>query len=77
MRRLFWEVGSLEKVQVHDERDLRIVYRKYNCLYNNLLKMDQSLTVYQRNIKSLAIELSKVKQVIWTQNDEHYISDKR
>ena len=39
--------------------------------------MDQSLTVYQRNIKCVAIEISKVKQVTWTQNDEHYIPDKR
>ena len=54
------------KINHSHERVLQIIYRNcWNCSYcsyKDFYKMDQSFTVHQRNIQSLAIELFKVKQ---------------
>ena len=44
------------------ERALRIVYKDYTSSFEDLLKRDNSVTIHDRNIQSLAIELFKVKQ---------------
>ena len=46
--------------KVH-ERALRIVYGDYSLPFNDLLEMDNSCTIHQRNVQSLAIELFKCK----------------
>ena len=44
------------------EKVLRIVYKYYISSFEDLLKRDKSITIYHKNIQSLAIELFKVKQ---------------
>ena len=44
------------------ERSLRTVYQENYSSYVDLLVMDKSFTIHQRDIQSLAIELFKVKQ---------------
>ena len=52
---MFSSITLNEKINHLHERALRTVYRNYHCSYKDLLKMDQSFTVHQRNIQSLAI----------------------
>ena len=52
------------KINNLQERSLRIVYNDYIALLEDLLKKDKSLKIHYKNIKSLAIELFKVKQRI-------------
>ena len=40
---------------------LRIVYKDYESSFAELLSEDKSLTVHQRNVQKLAIEMYKVK----------------
>ena len=42
------------------ERALRLVYKDNVSSFDELLKMDNSFTIHERNIQSLAIELYKV-----------------
>ena len=42
------------------ERALRIVYKDDKATFNELLIKDESYTVHERNIQTLAIELYKV-----------------
>ena len=41
------------------ERALRIAYNDYTSNFENLLSKDESVTIHQRNIQSLACEISK------------------
>ena len=43
------------------ERALRIVYNDYKSTFENLLELDNSLSIHHRNIRLLSIELYKVK----------------
>ena len=43
------------------ERALRLVYEDSQSTFMELLKKDESFTIHERNIQSLAIELYKVK----------------
>ena len=43
------------------ERALRIVYQDYVSSFETLLERDNSCTIYQRNIQTLAIEMYKTK----------------
>ena len=43
------------------ERVLRIVYNDYKPNFNNLLELDNSVSIHHRNIGLLSIELYKVK----------------
>ena len=52
------------KINNLQERSLRIVYNDYIALFKDLLKKDKSFKIHYKNIKSLAIELFKVKQRI-------------
>ena len=48
------------KINKLHERALRIVYKNDNLSFEDLLKLDQSFTIHQRNIQKLAIEMYKV-----------------
>ena len=50
------------KINHLHERSLRIVYKDNYSFYVDLLVKGKSLTIHQRNIQSLAIELFKVKR---------------
>ena len=52
---------SKKITHLHD-RTLRIVYKDYISSFEDLLKRDNFVTIHQRNIHSLAIELFKAKQ---------------
>ena len=43
------------------ERALKIVYNDYESTFKNLLELDNSVSIYHRNIRLLSIELYKVK----------------
>ena len=44
------------------ERALRIVYNDYKSTFENLLELDNSVSIHHRNIRLLSIELYKVKR---------------
>ena len=48
------------KINRIHERALRLVYLDYTCSFVDLLKMDNSVTIHQRNIHLVAIEMFKV-----------------
>ena len=50
------------KINHIHERALRIIYNDYTSSFENLLRSDKSLTVHQRNIQLVAIEMFKVKK---------------
>ena len=43
------------------ERALRIIYDDYESSFRDLLNMDNSSTIHERNLKKLALEIFKVK----------------
>ena len=43
------------------ERALRLVYRSDNLNFQELLDLDNSVTIHQKNLQRLAIEMYKVK----------------
>lgn len=47
-------------IHVH-ERALRVVYRNNSLCFNELLKIDKSYNIPHTNIKTIAIEICKVK----------------
>ena len=47
-----------------NERALRLAYKDNKLTFNDLLKLDNSVTIHQRNLKILATEIFKVKTVI-------------
>ena len=46
------------------ERALQIVYRDYKSSFKELLQKDKSITIHQKNLQYLAIEIYKVKMGI-------------
>ena len=48
------------KINRLHERALRIVHRDYDNTFEELLSLDNSHTIYQRNLQKLAIEMYKV-----------------
>ena len=46
--------------QIH-ERSLRIVYGNYEIFFDELLELDNSVSIHHRNIQALAIEIFKGK----------------
>ena len=49
------------KINKLHERALRIVYKNDNFTFQELLDMDNSVTVHQRNLQKLATEMFKIK----------------
>ena len=62
---LVWMIHSRNlnnKINKIHERALRIVYEDYNSKFEELLKRDNSVTIHQKNLQYLAIEIYKVKR---------------
>ena len=55
--------GNRENIPINHlhERTLRIAYHDYKSTFENLLQLDNSLSIYHRNIRLSTIELYKVK----------------
>ena len=61
---LIWMIhnrGLNNKINHIHERALRIVYKDYSSSFKELLAKDKSVTIHQRNLRQLAIEIFKVK----------------
>ena len=52
------------KINRLHERALRLVYKNDELCFTELLELDKSVTVHQRNLQRLAIEMYKVKNNI-------------
>ena len=64
---LIWMFHSRKvnsKINHLQERSSRIVYNDYITSFEDLLKIDNSFKIHHKNIRSLAIELFKVKKGI-------------
>ena len=60
---LIWSFCTRElndKINRIHERGLRLVYLDYTSSFKDLLEKDKSVTIHQRNIRLLAIEMFKV-----------------
>ena len=61
---LIWMIhdrGLNNKINHLHERVLRIVHDDYSSPFEDLLNKDKSVTIHQRNLQQLAIEIFKVK----------------
>ena len=47
------------KINRLHERALRLVYSDYNSNFDELLKKNESCSIYDRNVQTLAIKISK------------------
>ena len=64
---LIWMFHSRQlnnRINKINERALRLAYKDNKLTFNDLLKLDNSVTIHQRNLKILATEIFKVKTVI-------------
>ena len=62
---LVWMCHSRSlKINLIQERALRIVYKDYKSSFKELLQQDKSITIHQRNLQYLAIEIYKVRMGI-------------
>ena len=61
---MFHGRNANNKINNIHERALRIVYKDYTNSFEYLLKQEKSVTIHQRNLQTLAIELFKVKSNI-------------
>ena len=52
------------KINKLHERSLRVIYKKSGLTFEELLEMDNSFTIHERNLQKLAIEMYKVKQLM-------------
>ena len=50
------------KINRLHERSLRLVYNEDNLTFQELLDLDDSMTIHHRNIQKLAIEMFKIKK---------------
>ena len=64
---MFHGRGVNNKINHLHERSRCMVYKGNNSSFKDLLKKDNSLTVYRRNIQSLATEMSRLKRIFQTQ----------
>ena len=53
-----------KKISKVHERALRIVYGEYKTKFSELFNIDKSVTIHQRNLQYLLIEIYKVKKSI-------------
>jgi len=64
---LVWMCHSRElnhKINQLHERALRVVYKNSSLTFQQLLEMDKSFTIHERNLQKLAIEMYRVKHSI-------------
>ena len=62
--RLIWMLHSRKnnnKIKHLHERCLRLIYSDKKSSYENLLEKDNSVSMHQKNIQALAIEMFKAK----------------
>ena len=62
---LVWMCHSRElnqKINHLHERALRVVYTDHSLTFLQLLEMDKSFTIHERNLQKLATEMYKVKR---------------
>ena len=50
-----------KKINEIHERELRLVYQNKNLSFSELLELDNAVTIHQRNLQVLVIEIFKVK----------------
>ena len=53
--------GLNHRINKFHERALRVVYKNDNLTFEELLEMDNSFTIHERNLQKLATEMYKVK----------------
>ena len=53
-----------KKINKVHERALRVVYGDHKTSFSELLNIDKSVTIHQRNLQYLLIEIYKVKKGI-------------
>ena len=53
-----------KKINKVHEIALRIVYGNYKTKFSELLNLDKSVTIYQRNLQYLLIKIYKIKMCI-------------
>ena len=49
------------RINTLHERGLRLVYNDFTFSFTELLQKDNSVTIYQKNLQNLAIEMFKAK----------------
>ena len=54
------------KINRLHERTLRLVYNDENLSFQELLNLDNSVTVHQKNLQKLAVEMYKIKNELST-----------
>ena len=59
---MFHDMGLNAKVNKIQERALRIVYKNSHADYESLLKLDNAVSIHQRNLQYLMIEIYKTKK---------------
>ena len=59
---MFYQRSSSTRINHLHERALRIVYNDKESTFEDLLKKDNSVSIYHKNIRLLGIELYKVKK---------------
>ena len=58
-------VGLNNKINhIHDEKALCIVYKNFSTSFEGSVAYEKSVTIYNRNLQQLAIEIFKVKMGI-------------
>ena len=63
---MFCQITSNTRIIHLHERALRTVYNDNGLTFENLLKNDNSVSIYHKNIRLLGIELCKVQNNLWT-----------
>ena len=75
-----------DKINKLHERALRLVYKDDNLTFQQLLEKDKSVTIHERNLQRLAIEMYKVKhnlsplpvrELFQARSDTHNLRSKR
>ena len=57
---MFHSRSANNRINIIHERALRVTYDDYNSTFAELLEKDKSMTIHERNIQALAVELYKV-----------------
>ena len=67
---LIWMFHSRQlnnRINKIKERTLRLVYKNNKLPFDDLLKLDNSVTIHQRNLQILATEIFKVKNSLMSE----------
>ena len=61
---MFWGRNSNNRINHLHERSLRIVYNEYESLFQKLLELNNLVSVHDRNIRLLGIELFNIFRMV-------------